>query len=88
VPLVDHALLRTISPALPTLAPGSGKVALAAAPARPLPDKIVARAKTGFGVPTGAWMAIAATETTGPSSAPKGLISRRWSQTVLQACAA
>ena len=33
-----------------------GKEALAKAPTIPLPAEIVARAKTGFAVPTGAWM--------------------------------
>lgn len=77
VPLVDTALLEALAPAVPSLAPGSGKAALAQAPATPLPSAILAHAKTGFAVPTGAWM----------SSAPlaaKGLASRAWSQTVLQ----
>jgi len=48
------------------------------------------RAKTGFGVPTGAWMSLAADEALGPTgSRPgnKGLISRRWSSTVLNGMA-
>jgi len=88
VPLVDFALLRELAPAIPTLAPGSGKTALAMAPSRPVPDEIVTRPKTGFGVPTGAWMSAAATETANPAHSSKGVISRRWSQTVLRACSA
>ena len=56
VPLVDIALLEALAPAVPNLKPGSGKAALAKSPATALPDEIVNRAKTGFVVPTGAWM--------------------------------
>jgi asparagine synthase (glutamine-hydrolysing) len=87
VPLVDHALLQTLSPALPTLAPGSGKTALAMAPARPLPDEIVAKPKTGFGVPAGVWIQQMATKDTA-DPARRAIIWRRWAQTVLRACAA
>ena len=59
--------------------PGAGKAALAAAPSRPLPDEIVARAKTGFGVPTGAWAETSASAVTQFGNS-KGLTSRRWSQ--------
>ena len=57
VPLVDTTLLQSLAPRLRRLMPGAGKAALANAPTVPLPDEIVSRAKTGFGVPTGAgWM--------------------------------
>ncbi len=59
VPLVDMRLIE-LAPAIPGLLPQAGKAALAQAPTLPLPDEIVARAKTGFGVPTGAWMDTAA----------------------------
>ena len=63
-------------PYLPRLRPGEGKAALAAAPSIPLPAEVVSRAKTGFSVPTGAWMAAAAV---GSDRGPrlKGLASRR-----------
>jgi len=86
VPLVDKVLLEGLAPVIGQIRLGEGKVALAEAPLRPLPDEIVARAKTGFGVPTGAWV--------GDSSASgglrnpgksKGLSSRRWSQFVFRA---
>jgi asparagine synthase (glutamine-hydrolysing) len=82
VPLVDVTLLRSIAPAIDGLGAGAGKAALAKAPSRPLPDDIVMRAKTGFGVPTGAWMASAAARQAGGVE-PKGLASRRWSRVVL-----
>jgi asparagine synthase (glutamine-hydrolysing) len=82
-PLVDIALLRSLAPVLPGLQPGAGKRALAAAPSVALPAAITERAKTGFTVPTGAWMATAgrrANAAEGP--APKGVASRGWSQLV------
>jgi asparagine synthase (glutamine-hydrolysing) len=83
VPLVDFTLFGKLAPVIGGLAPGAGKTALAKAPSLSLPDKIVRRVKSGFGVPTGAWMAT----TTGASAAvdtePKGLVSRRWSRRVL-----
>jgi asparagine synthase (glutamine-hydrolysing) len=90
VPLVDFALLRSLAPVLPALTPGLGKAALAKAPQLPLPRDIVAKKKTGFAVPTGAWLQAAASH---HSDAPdreletKGLASRRWSQTVMHAFA-
>ncbi len=86
VPLVDSTLLERLAPVIGQITPGAGKVALAGAPSRPLPQEIVARAKTGFGVPTGAW----AEDTSGASSLPspgksKGMTSRRWLQFVFKA---
>jgi asparagine synthase (glutamine-hydrolysing) len=90
VPLVDFALLAALATAIPALTPGSGKAALAKVPTSPLPDEIVIRAKTGFGVPTGAWMNTVADEALGPtgrSPGATGLVSRRWSRAVLGAVA-
>jgi asparagine synthase (glutamine-hydrolysing) len=86
VPLVDAALLRALATAIPGLSPGAGKALLARAPSRPLPDEVIRRAKTGFGVPTGAWMNAALDGRTSASEnapATKGLVSRRWSCAVL-----
>jgi asparagine synthase (glutamine-hydrolysing) len=84
-PLVDVDLLKTLAPAIAGLRPGEGKLALARSPHIPLPDEIVSRAKTGFGVPTGQWMD-AATSAAGARRdyGNKGANSRRWSQFVLQ----
>jgi len=52
----------------------------------PLPDAILNRAKTGFGVPTAAWMnkaSIQLAQARSPAAASKGLTSRRWAQFVL-----
>ena len=66
------------------LQPGGGKAALAKVPSPALPDEIVTRAKTGFGVPTGVWMNAMASgvDTTQPDTA-KGLVSRRWSNVIM-----
>jgi asparagine synthase (glutamine-hydrolysing) len=86
VPLVDVPLLKSVAPTFASLRPGAGKAALAQTPSRPLPDELVARAKTGFAVPTGTWMArTAGIKPTGASQRSKGLVSRDWSRIVLSA---
>ncbi len=86
VPLVDSRLLGTLAPVIPVLEPGVGKAALARVPSVPLPEETMIRAKTGFGVPTSAWMDAAARGVTHSAireADNKGLVSRRWSQIVL-----
>jgi asparagine synthase (glutamine-hydrolysing) len=85
VPLVDGTLLKSLAPSIVALKPGAGKAALARTPSIPLPVEIVNRAKTGFVVPTGAWMNAAAETRRGQTgrALPRGVVSRRWSQAVL-----
>jgi asparagine synthase (glutamine-hydrolysing) len=86
VPLVDVTLLTSVAAALSGLIAGGGKATLADAPSNPLPREIVSRAKTGFGVPTGAWMdsvVEAAASSCDRAQEPEGLLSRRWSRLVL-----
>jgi asparagine synthase (glutamine-hydrolysing) len=86
VPLVDVPLLKTVAPFYGSLVPLAGKVALAHAPSRPLPPEVVARAKTGFAVPTGTWLQAAASPRLAARGArPRGLVSRDWSHLVLSA---
>jgi len=86
LPLVDTTLLETLSAVIGQIMPGAGKRALAAAPSHPLPAEIVARAKTGFGVPTGAWAGdISASGGLHSPGKSKGLTSRTWSQFVFRA---
>lgn len=80
-PLVDRHLLEAVAPAVPAFATGEGKRLLAQAPVVPLPDEIMLRAKSGFTVPTGHWMAAQAGGRT--PAATKGLISRQWSEFIL-----
>ena len=86
VPLVDLPLLRSVAPAFGAMKSGIGKAALAVAPLRPLPHEILSRAKTGFGVPTGAWMAKEVhARLPGAPLTPKGMVSRQWSRFILSA---
>lgn len=82
-PLVDARLLEDMAPMIPELGAGEGKRHLAHAPRVPLPDELVSRAKTGFTVPTGRWMA--GYGGFGAQGATKGLVSRQWSGVVLSA---
>jgi asparagine synthase (glutamine-hydrolysing) len=83
-PLADIELLRALAPVICRLRPGRGKTAFALAPSRPLPAEVVRRAKTGFAVPTAAWMAEAGLSRAAVGDAKsKGAISRRWSTVVL-----
>jgi asparagine synthase (glutamine-hydrolysing) len=76
-PLVDYDLLRAVAPSMDKMTGDRGKRALAAAPTTPLPDNQVARAKTGFSVPTDRWLAATShAGIDGPIS--KGLTSRAW----------
>ena len=55
-------------------------------PREPLPNEVVTRAKSGFGVPIGAWINSVGGGAFGPMGRvpeTKGLGSRRWSQAVL-----
>ena len=56
-PLVDAWLLHQLSPLLPAFARFPNKALLAGAPAKPLPDEMIRRPKTGFGIPVGEWLA-------------------------------
>lgn len=58
VPLVDHPLLETSGPHILAIAAAGqrGKELLAAAPARPLPEEIIHRPKTGFSTPVSEWV--------------------------------
>ena len=83
-PLVDFDLLRAMAPSVGHMAADSGKRALAAAPSIPLTADQVDRAKTGFAVPTGQWLA----DTVGKKSGQpirKGLASRAWGLDLLEA---
>lgn len=55
-PLVDAMLLKTLGPYVSGFADGIGKAMLAHAPLRPLPESIINRPKTGFGLPMAQWL--------------------------------
>lgn len=56
-PLVDAHLLKQLAPLLGQFKKFTNKALLANAPSKPLPHEIVARKKTGFGIPVKRWLA-------------------------------
>lgn len=75
VPLVDWSLLRATIPLQHHFGGGLGKLALANAPARPLPKAVQSRPRSGFTVPVGTWSGMS-------GSATHRLSSRYWMQRV------
>lgn len=75
-PLVHFPLLQAVASSLPVIM-SSGKDVLARAPSQRLPRAVTDRRKTGFAIPTRAWMDGAV------SGANDRLVSRRWARTVL-----
>jgi asparagine synthase (glutamine-hydrolysing) len=82
-PLVDTALLSELGPVLRGFEGGRGKVLLSRAPMKPLPQSIVTRRKTGFGLPMGIWLkealpALAPTRRKMSQGSSPGTASRQW----------
>jgi asparagine synthase (glutamine-hydrolysing) len=78
-PLVDAHLLASWQTVLPSFSRHPGKRLLAGAPGNPLPRAIIARRKTGFGIPIGRWL------TAGSQANRKTLDSRAWAIRVVEA---
>ena len=55
-PLVDAWLLREVQPLVGAFSQFPNKRLLAEAPARPLPEALIIRPKTGFGIPVQTWL--------------------------------
>mgnify|MGYP000939421751 CR=1 FL=1 len=87
-PLVDAKLLETLGPCVSGFAVGAGKAMLARSPARPLPEAVIQRPKTGFGLPMAAWLSEAANPDAGSSlpwlAAPGTPWARRWAYVLHQ----
>ena len=85
-PLVDARVLETLGPCVSDFVGGLGKAMLACSPINPLPDTVINRAKTGFGVPMAKWLS----EMLAPPSSESGLSSsgiswaRHWAKAVLE----
>ncbi len=57
LPLVDRKLTAAVGPLIAATGGRYGKTPLARSPSQPLPEEIVGRTKTGFGLPMQSWMA-------------------------------
>ena len=78
-PLVDIELLRKLSPVTAGIKGRSGKVALAMAPSKPLPERLIGNSKTGFSIPLSQWLAAGGSN---PASS-RGAASRAWAGKVI-----
>lgn len=56
-PLVDAHLLQQLRPLMQAFSRYPNKTLLAEAPSRPLPNDVIKRPKTGFGIPVSQWLA-------------------------------
>lgn len=87
-PLVDAVVLKALGPYVSGFAGGMGKAMLARAPLKPLPESIINRPKTGFGLPMAQWLS-EMTDKSDWSDLPMLATSgtpwaRRWARIVVQ----
>jgi asparagine synthase (glutamine-hydrolysing) len=80
-PLVDFTLLRGVAPLMVKPKRPSGKVLLAQAPKLGLPDVIVNRPKSGFGIPVRPWFRNII-DTRGGAKMDERLWSRTWARQI------
>lgn len=86
-PLVDAHVLEALGPWLSDFAGGAGgKTMLARSPEKPLPDAIIQRPKTGFGVPMAKWLSEATDQIAWADlpllAAPGTPWARRWAYAI------
>jgi asparagine synthase (glutamine-hydrolysing) len=81
-PLVDAALLNALKPYLSAFAHGAGKKLLASSPVNSLPEEIMNRPKSGFGLPMQAWLEQSSPQRMTPSRR-KSPWARRWATIVM-----
>lgn len=88
MPFVDVALLASLGPCVSDFAGGVGKAMLARSPQQPLPDAIINRPKTGFGLPMAKWLLDATDKSAWADvpllSAPSTPWARRWAKAIMQ----
>lgn len=65
MPLVDAQLLRRLAPVMVGSARIDGKALLGHSPRRPVPESLIRRAKTGFGIPVAQWIEKSARQNAG-----------------------
>jgi len=86
-PLVDARLLESLGPHVSAFAGGAGKAMLARSPMQALPDAVINRPKTGFGVPMAQWLAEAADQRAWAAlpilNVPGTSWARRWAKAVV-----
>ena len=86
-PLVDAKLLEAVGPCVSGFMGGAGKAMLARSPAKPLPDSVIHRPKTGFGLPMEKWLSDASDQRPWADipllSAPRTPWARRWAKTII-----
>jgi len=86
-PLVDAALLAAMGPCVSGFSGGAGKAMLARSPEKPLPDAVIHRPKTGFGLPMAKWVFEAADKSAWANipllAAPGTPWARRWARTII-----
>ncbi|HEY4942146.1 MAG TPA: asparagine synthase (glutamine-hydrolyzing) [Rhizomicrobium sp.] len=80
-PLVDWRLLQDLAPYSEQMIAGQRKKLLASSPRTPLPDSIVNRPKSGFGLPLDRWLQEAFPDST-PPGRPRQPWARRWARIV------
>jgi asparagine synthase (glutamine-hydrolysing) len=87
-PLVDAALTASLRQVHTGFPGGAGKRMLAQSPANPLPEDIITRPKTGFGVPMTQWLSAATSKREWNNlpllAAPGTPWTRRWARVVLE----
>jgi asparagine synthase (glutamine-hydrolysing) len=86
-PLVDAKVLETLGPCVSGFAGGAGKTMLARAPKKPLPDAVIHRHKTGFGLPMAQWLSKTADKCACSNmpllAMPETPWARRWAITLI-----
>jgi asparagine synthase (glutamine-hydrolysing) len=87
-PLVDAALLDAMKLYHAGFAGGAGKRMLANSPAKPMPQEIINRPKSGFGLPMTKWLSLATDRKDRAGSAlladPRTPWTRRWAVSVAE----
>jgi asparagine synthase (glutamine-hydrolysing) len=80
-PLVDAELVRDIGPYVSRFSRGRGKVLLAHSPPNALPENVIRRRKTGFGLPIGRWLSESAARSHLTKS--RGPWARDWARAIV-----
>ena len=87
-PLVDAALLAAVGPCVADFSGWAGKTMLAKSPGKPLPDSVIHRSKTGFGLPMAKWLSESADKSAWGNlpllTVPGTHWARRWAKTIIE----